>query len=137
MKQIKIVTRIDRTPVTSLQGMYRKSKTSVCLPQNINWQPIDIKPHAQLSINNKQENGVTIWTAKLVFRTSGGQGERVRWAYRCRLSNGQYRLIGSDARPYPVTSVFENMPESVTGDQLSEVTVTWQSDSFIPSIHTT
>ena len=134
MKKIQIITAVDRTPVTSLQGMLRISKTDVRLPGGISWQPIAIKPHAQLSISDNVENGNTVWTAKLVFKTCEEFGDRGRWAYRCRLLDGRYRLIGSDERPYPVASVLENMPEKVTDNQLNEVTVNWQSARFIPYI---
>ena len=134
MKQIKIVTKVERTPVTSLQGMTRISKTGVRLPSGIIWQPLQIKPHAQLSVSDKKEDGVTVWTVKLAFKTCEEFGDRGRWAYRCLLHNGQYRLIGSGERPYPVASVIESMPENVTDNQLSEVTVNWQSTHFIPNI---
>lgn len=134
MKQIKIVIAVDRIPVTSLQGMKRISKTEVRLPSGTSWEPLEIKPHAQLSISDKKENHVTVWTAKLVFKTCSEFGDRGRWAYRCKLLNGQYRLIGTDERPYPIATVLENMPESVTENQLNEVTVNWQSPHFIPHI---
>lgn len=134
MKQIKIITAIDRIPVTSLVGMSRVSNTGVKLPYGINWQPLAIKPHAQLSISDKVEDKNTVWTVKLVFKTCEEFGDRGRWAYRCKLVNGSYRLIGTDERPYPVASVLENMPENVTENQLNEVTVNWQSAHFIPYI---
>ncbi len=134
MKSIKIITAVDRTQITNLQGMFRVSKTSVRLPGGIIWQPLTIKPHAQLTISDKVEDGNTVWTAKLVFKTCEEFGDRGRWAYRCKLLDGGYRLIGSDERPYPVASVLENMPDNVADNQLNEVTVNWQSARFIPHI---
>lgn len=134
MKKIQIITAIDRIPVTSLVGISRVSKTGVKLPYGINWQPLAIKPHAQLSISDKVEDKNTVWTVKLVFKTCEEFGDRGRWAYRCKLVDGSYRLIGTDERPYPVASVLENMPENVTDNQLNEVTVNWQSAHFIPYI---
>jgi len=134
MKKIQIITAIDRIPVTSLVGMSCVSKTGVKLPYGINWQPLAIKPHAQLSISDKVEDKNTVWTVKLVFKTCEEFGDRGRWAYRCKLVDGSYRLIGTDERPYPVASVLENMPENVTDNQLNEVTVNWQSAHFIPYI---
>lgn len=134
MKQIRIITAVDRTPVTSLAGMKRISQTAVRLPDGVAWQPLSVKPHAQLSISDKVEDRNTVWTARLVFKTCQEFGDRGRWAYRCKLLDGRYRLIGSDERPYPIASVLENMPEKVTENQLNEVTVTWQSDRFIPCI---
>ena len=134
MKQIKIVTAVERTPVTSLQGMKFISKTTAQLPSGISWQPLEIKPHAQLTISDKVENKNNIWTAKLVFKTCQEFVDRDRWAYRCRLLDGRYRLIGTDERPYPVASVSENRPENVTENQLNEVTVNYLSARFIPYI---
>ena len=134
MKQIRIVTKVERTPIRNLDGLTRISETEVSLPNNITWEPLNIKPHAQLSIIDKQEDKNTVYDAKLVFKTFGDFSKRKRWAYRCLLSNGQYRLIGSDDRPYPVTSVNENMPENVTENQLIEVTVNWKSPKYIPTI---
>lgn len=134
MKQIKIVTAVERTPVTSLQGMKFISKTTAQLPSGISWQPLEIKPHAQLVISDKVEGRNTVWTAKLIFKTCETLEENSRFAYRCRLTNGQYRLIGTDERPYPMASVVENMPENITDNQLNEVTVNWQSPRFIPVI---
>jgi len=134
MKKIQIITAVDRIPVTSLVGMSRVSKTGVKLPYGINWQPLAIKPHAQLSISDKVEDKNTVWTVKLVFKTCEEFGDRGHWAYRCKLVDGSYRLIGTDERPYPVASVLENMPENVTDNQLNEVTVNWQSAHFIPYI---
>ena len=134
MKQIKIVTTVDRVPVTSLQGMTRISKTEVILPSRIEWEPLAIKPHAQLTVSDKVEDKNRIWTAKLSFKTCEELGDLDMYAYRCRLSDGQYRLVGSDERPYPVTSVVESMPENVTENQLNEATVNWSSPRFIPYI---
>ena len=134
MKQIRIVTKVERTPVRNLVGLTRISETEVRLPSEISWETLSIKPHAQLSIVDKQEDKNTVWDAKLVFKTCEDFSKRKRWAYRCLLSNGQCRLIGADDRPYPVTSVNENMPENVTENQLSEFTVSWKSPRFIPVI---
>lgn len=134
MKQIKIITAVDRIPVTSLQGMTRISKTSVRLPSGICWEPLAIKPHAQLTISDKVEDKNTIWTAKLLFKTCEEFVNLDMYAYRCRLSNGQYRLIGSDERPYPVASLTDSMPENITDNQLNEITVSWSSPRFIPNI---
>ena len=62
MKQIKIITAVDRIPVTSLQGMTRISKTSVRLPSGICWEPLAIKPHENITDN--QLNEITVsWSS--------------------------------------------------------------------------
>lgn len=134
MKQIKIIKKVERTPVRNLQGMIRLSKTGVRLPQDIIWQPIVTKPHAQLVISDKQEEKNTVWTAKLTFMTCETLEDREAYAYRCMLTNGQYRLLGTGDRPFPITSVQEAMPGNVSDNQLDEVTVNWVSNAYIPSI---
>ena len=134
MKLIKIVTKVERTPVANLQGMVRISKTEVRLPLAIDWQLIETRPHAQLVISDKVEDKNRVWTAKLVFKTCEELDDLNRWAYLCHLSNGQKRLIGAFDRPYPVTTIQESMPESVTENQLNEVTVSWQTPHFVPSV---
>jgi hypothetical protein len=134
MKTLRIITAVERTPVENLIGMVRVSKTSVRIPDGISWLPIKIKPHAQLSVTDKIEDNNKVWAAKLVFKTFEDLVDVDRFAYRCRLLDGRYRLVGAPERPYPVASVIENMPELVTDNQLNEVTVSWQSPHFIPLI---
>jgi hypothetical protein len=134
MKFIRIVTKVERTPVSGLQGMTRISSSEVRLPSGISWEPLKAKPHAQLSVSDRIEDKSVIWTAKLVFRTCDDVADGGRWAYRCRLSDGTYRLIGSDERPYPTATVLDSNPENVTENQLREVTVNWQSPHRVPYI---
>lgn len=134
MKKIKIITAVERTPVESLIGMVRISKTSVRLPNGVSWLPVKIKPHAQLTISDKVEDKNTVWSAKLILKTCEDLVDNDRFAYRCRLQDGSYRLIGSAERPYPIASMGETMPEAITENQLNEVTISWQSCCFIPLI---
>ena len=123
-----------RTPASNLNGMTRMSKSEVSLPSGIEWEELDIKPHAQLVVSDKQEGKNTVWNAKLAFKTCLDTVDREKYAYLCVLTNGQCRLIGTDERPFPVVTVQESMPENVTDNQLNEVTVNWQSPRFIPSV---
>lgn len=134
MKQMRIITAVERTAVENLQGMVRVSNTEVTLPPMVGWEAITIKPHARLTCEEKTEDRNTVWTATLTFKTFGELECGGRWAYRCRLSSGEYRLVGTDGRPYPVAKHTESHPENVTDNQLTEVTVTWQTPSSIPFI---
>ncbi len=134
MKQIKIVRSVQRTAAANLRGMVRLSQTDVSIPEGIEWERLEIKPHAQLIITDKQEGKNTIWNAKLTFKTCQDTVDRDKYAYLCELTNGQYRLIGTDERPFPALTVQESMPENVADNQLNEVTVNWQSPRFIPSV---
>ncbi len=131
---IKIITEVDRIPVTSIPWLTRISETNVSISASLAWQSVPIKPHAQLVINSKVEGKNTLWSAKLVFRTTEDISDNGIWVYRCKTQDGQYRLLGTTERPYPQTTVVENMPENVADNQLNEVTVSWQNAHFIPYI---
>lgn len=134
MKIIRLVTSVERTPVSNLQGMQFISEDTVKLPQGISWEPIATKPFPKLGIEEKRDGTTVIWSAKLVLLTPELTHTSKRWAYRCRLKDGRYRLIGTDERPFPVTSGQDSMPDKVTENQLYEVTVEWQSPRSVPFI---
>ena len=135
MKKIRIVKTVERISVQKLVGMTRISNSEVLLPEETDWQKIAIKPHAQLSVADKQDEKNTVWDVKLVFKTCDAFDFQKRWAYRVLLNTGHYMLIGTDDRPYPVTSASDTMPEKVTDNQLTEVTVSWKTNRRVPVIH--
>ena len=54
--------------------------------------------------------------------------------YRCKAANGRYYLIGTNDRPYPISTVTQNHPDNMTDNQLDEVTVNYTSSNKIPYI---
>ena len=134
MNRIRNVIEIDRVPVSSLIGFTRKNTSTIILGAGIDWKSLPIKVPARLSVSDKIEDGVRLHTAQLVFRTCEEIGDLGRWAYRCRMADGQYLLIGTPERPYPVATVTKNHPDNMTDSQLDEVTVKWVSSLRIPYI---
>jgi len=128
------VIAIDRVPVSSLLGYKRTGVNKVKIDANTSWQSLPVKVPARLTINDKIDNGVRIYTAQLVFRSCEELTDLERWVYRCKTANGKYYLIGTDKRPYPVGTVTSNHPDNMTDNQLSEVTVTYTSCNQIPYI---
>ena len=128
------VIAIDRVPVSSLLGYKRIGVNKVKIDANTSWQSLPVKVPARLTINDKIDNGVRIYTAQLVFRSCEELTDLERWVYRCKTANGKYYLIGTDKRPYPVGTVTSNHPDNMTDNQLSEVTVTYTSCNQIPYI---
>lgn len=114
--------------------MHRVGRTGVTLPSNVLWTPINIKKPCSLVITDKEEDKNTVFTAKLVFKTCEDIVDRRHYVYRCRLTDGRYRLLGSHERPFATMTVSENMPENVTDSQLNDVTVTYSSSRPIPII---
>ena len=135
MKLIRVVNTVERTAIENLQGVVRVSNTEVKIPSSIEWEAIAIKPHARLTCEDKIEDGIVVWTSALSFKTCEELSVMGRYAYRCRLNNGEYRLIGTNNRPYPITKYVETMPENITENQLLEVTVTWFSAFIVPYVH--
>ena len=134
MNSPRNVIAIDRIPVSSLLGFQRVGTNSVKLNSEIPWQSLSIKVPARLTISDKIDNGMRIYTAQLVFRSCEEVSDLGRWAYRCKTADGKYYLIGTDERPYPVGTVTTNHPDNMTDNQLSEVTVIYTSGNPIPYI---
>ena len=128
------IIAIDRVPVFSLLGFQRTGVNSVKLDANTPWQSLSIKVPARLTISDKIDDGVRIYTAQLVFRSCEELNDLGRWAYRCKTADGKFYLVGTDERPYPVGNVTTNHPDNMTDNQLSEVTVSYTSGSPIPYI---
>lgn len=135
MNSPRNVIAIDRIPVTSIVGFQRTGANSVKLNDGILWQPLTIKVPARLTITDKIENGVRLYTAQLVFKVCQDDvGDWNRQAFRCHTADGRQVLIGSDKRPYPVATVSDPRPDNMTDSQLCEVTVNYTSASQIPYI---
>jgi len=134
MKRIRVVNTVERTAIENLQGMVRVSNTEVKIPSSIEWEAIAIKPHARLTCEDRIEDGIVVWTTTLSFKTCEELSVKGRYAYRCRLNNGEYLLVGTNNRPYPITKYVETMPENITDNQLTEVSVTWISAYIVPHV---
>lgn len=134
MNSPRNVIAIDRTLVTSIVGFQHTGVYSVKLDAATPWQSLSIKVPARLTISDKIDDGVRLFSAQLVFRTCEDYNDGGRWAYRCETADGRKYLIGSDVRPYPVSTVTKNLPDNMTDNQLDEVTVNWTSCSKIPYI---
>lgn len=134
MNTARNIIAIDRVPVSSLLGFQRTGIGRVKLDAAIPWQQMSIRIPARLTISDKIEDGVRLHTAQLVFRCCEDITDLGRWAYRCKTAAGQYYLIGTDERPYPVGTVTTNHPDNMTDNQLCEVTVTYTSPEQLPYI---
>ena len=135
MNSPRNVIAIDRTPVTSIVGFQRTGRKSVKIGDATPWQSLTIKVPARLTITDKIEDGIRLYTAQLVFKTcSEDSGDWDRRVFRCQAADGKQVLIGSDKRPYPVATVNDARPDNMTDSQLCEVTISYTSSSPIPYI---
>lgn len=134
MQCLKIVVSVERTKCKNLSGVKFISPTKVKVPSDVNWQAIAVRAHASLTIADKIDDKVRMFTATLKFSTADDMDDRDKFAYRVKLTDGTYRLIGEYERPFPVTLVQENMPEKETDNQMNDVTVTYTNARNIPII---
>lgn len=134
MNNHRNIIGIDRIPASELSGLQRLSTSIVQISSYTSWKSIPIQVPARLTISDKIEDGVRIHTAQLVFRTCEEMDECSRMAYRCKTADGKYYLIGTDDRPYTITTVSRQHPDNMTDSQLNEVTVNYSSNYRIPYI---
>lgn len=128
------IIAIDRVSAGAIVGLLRLSTSSVQVSALTPWESIAIKVPARLTISEKMEDGVRMYSTQLVYRTCEEIGARDRKVYRCKTADGRCYLIGSNGRPYPVSTVKTNHPDNMTDNQLDEVTVNYTSSSKIPYI---
>lgn len=134
MNKPRNIISIDRIRAGAIIGLRRISDNVVELSPLTPWENIPIRIPARLTISDKIDGGVRLYTAQLVFHTCEEPGDRERIVYRCKTADGRYFLIGTNDRPYPVSLVTENHPDNMTDSQLSEVTVSYTSVGKIPYI---
>lgn len=128
------IIAVDRLRAGDIVGLRQASATSVHVSTATAWESIPIKVPARLTISDKIEDGVRVYTAQLIFRTCKELDDRERKVYRCKAANGRYYLIGTNDRPYPISTVTQNHPDNMTDNQLDEVTVNYTSSNKIPYI---
>lgn len=126
------IIAIDRIQAGAIIGLRKISKSSVTVSSSTPWESVPIKVPARLTISDKIENGVRLYTAQLVFRTCEEPGDMERMVYRCKAADGKYYLIGTNDRPYPVSNQTDNHPDNMTDSQLYEVSVSYSSNGKIP-----
>ncbi len=134
MNSPRNVIGIDRLQSGSIVGLRKLSASCVSVSSVNSWESIPIKVPARLTISDKIDDGVRLYTAQLVFRTCEEPIDIERMVYRCKTADGRYYLIGNNDRPYPVTTVNDTHPDNMRDSQLYEVNVNYTSACKIPYI---
>lgn len=128
------IIAIDSLRAGEIIGLRQINATSVQASSLTPWEALPIKIPARLTISDKIEDGVRLHTAQLVFHTCAEPDDRDRLVYRCKTADGRYYLIGTNDRPYPVSTMTMNHPDNMADSQLNEVSVIYTSASEIPFI---
>lgn len=132
MNTTKIIIKVERTPCAYLKDMRRTAVDMVTVPDGINWEEIPTRRHPSLSISEKEDDKVHMYTATLKFYTCMNFTDRKYYAYRVTLAGGARRIIGSYDRPFPVLTIQESMPEKPSDNFWNEVTITWATPTKVP-----
>ena len=131
---LKLINSLDYTSCLNLNGMMRSGLTSVRLPDGIVWKNICIKTPAQLIVSEKYEDNVKIYTATLKVLALDNFPTDGKYVFRIHLTDGNYLIMGSNDRPYPMVTKQKNFPDSLKDSQLDEVTIVYTSPLPIPHI---
>ena len=82
------------------------------------------------SIRSKQK----IYSAKLIFAILDRYFDDGHYVYRVVQANGTERLIGSDVRPYPISTTQQKTTPSANTIEQVEVTIEYTSKEEIATL---
>lgn len=127
MKYSRKVIAVYRLPVENAAPLLRTDVNKVSFSGSPEWEKLNIRVPAELVISSKTEDKQPVYTAKLTFVFCGERYERQRFIYMAVLADGEKIIIGSDARPYPVSESSEEHSSGDSSNQQLEVSVTYSS----------
>lgn len=91
------------------------------------FQPICVPAPGNLRIESRQENGETIYTTTLTFKTRDEVPTNRALCFRAIDKNGTGYLVGVGEQPHPVVTVADDNSADPTTPRVRHVTVTWTS----------
>ena len=107
----------------------------VCLLGMPQFEELNIRKPASLSISTEKRDGTLMSTATLAFHTCQSILQKNhRYAFLCTAANGTRYLLGRAERPYPVFSTSKNLAADFNSSQLTQVTVNYTCDGYIPTV---
>lgn len=134
MNTIKLVTSIERTECRNLYGMKTVGFNKIKIPTDVIWEKIAVRAFPSLSVTDKIEDKVHIYTSTLKFYSCIDFADRKSYAYRIKMIDGTYKMIGGYHRPIPIMTVQESAPEKASDNQWNEVSIVLESRFQLPTI---
>lgn len=125
---------MKRILASNMNGVEWIGYGAVNIPDDLDWQDVDIKVPARLAINNKVEDKQLVHQIQLTFLTCSWNQDARHWCYLVGLADGTFSLIGTGSRPYPVTTSSQSLSDNVADSQLVEVSVSLSSRDVLPLI---
>lgn len=130
----KKVVEVTRIPVDEILSFIRYNNNKVNLMIVRQFDKLNIKVPADLTLSDKIVDNVRLFTAKLTFLYCGQSFDNKRSVYFIKLANGEKLLIGSNVRPFTTYETNQNISSSDSNSELIEVTVNYTSTSEIPHL---
>ena len=91
------------------------------------FQEICVRVPGDMRIESKQENGETIYTTTLVFKTGEDVPTNRALCFKAFDKSGRGYLVGVGEQPHPVVTVVDDNPADPQTPRVKHVTVTWTS----------
>lgn len=133
MKILKLVTSVEIYPINGKVNANWVAVDSITFPF-VDWLDLCIKQHPTLTLSDEIDTKVRLYSAELQLYTPQSIDLSRPYIWKVGLIDGTFRVIGDGNRPYPVATLTETAPESVTENQLYSIKVTYTSDKKIPYI---
>lgn len=133
MKILKLVTSVEIYPINGKVNANWVAVDSITFPV-VDWLDLCIKQHPTLTLSDEIDTKVRLYSAELQLYTPQSIDLSRPYIWKVGLIDGTFRVIGDGNRPYPVATLTETAPESVTENQLYSIKVTYTSDKKIPYI---
>lgn len=103
------------------------------LSEHVEWQPVCMVGLASLEVTDEVADGVRRYTSKLTYTTATRPAPSAApLAYRLTLADGVQLIIGTDMRPYPITTVTETHEDKPSGRASCTVQVEQKSALYGP-----
>jgi hypothetical protein len=134
MEVFNLIISVKRTYCGNLSEMKRVGNNTVKLPDGVIWDDIPIKVPASMTISDKVEDKIIVYTASLSFSTCISSFDRKKYVYLVKASDGVLYLLGSYERPFSVMTMLKNFPDDPKSNQLNSVTVLYKTGCPIPFV---
>lgn len=132
MQRSKKVVAISRIPVADFPASHRVGVNQIVVADSDAWESVPFHVPGSLSLTSKTEDKQPIFTAELSFDYCGDAYSRALYAYKIKLADGTYYIIGSDERPYAVAETSRSLSSGSSDKQTEEVKITYSSALQIP-----
>ena len=132
--ELQHIIRVEMIPATAL-NILDIDADIVQLLGLPDFSEVNIRKPAALSISTEKRDGALVSTATLTFHTCESilqKGDR--YAFLATSADGTRYLIGRAVRPYPVVATSKSLAADFTSSQLTQVTVSWTKDGYIPTV---